>query len=84
MATEQDRQEERDRMGNDPVHALSEELEEENPVESPAQPSAPEDDAEHERESSQERASSSMEPERQVAKSTEGQTVGGTEKTPDA
>ena len=83
MATEQDRQEERDRMGNDPVHIPTEELEEENPVEGPA-PSAPEDDAEHERESSQERASSSTEPERQVAKSTEGQTVGGTEKTPDA
>ena len=83
MATEQDRQEERDRLGHDPLHAPpAEELEEENPVESPALPS--EDDAEPEHDSPQERASMSMQSGGQIAKSTEGLTVGGTEKTPDA
>jgi hypothetical protein len=39
MATEQDRQEERDRAGNDPIQAPpAEELEEENPVDSHANP----------------------------------------------
>jgi hypothetical protein len=84
MATEEDRQEERGRLGNDPWEAPpAEQLEEENPVESPA---ADQDDdtepAEHD--SPQERASMSMETGGQVAKSTEGQTVGGTDKTPDA
>ena len=80
MATEQDRQEERDRMGNDPLETPpTEELEDENPLESPA-PSA---DDEPVRDSPEERASISMETERNVAKSTEGQTVGGTEKTPE-
>jgi hypothetical protein len=37
MATEEDRQEERDRLGSDPVEAPTDEvLEDENPVESPA------------------------------------------------
>lgn len=82
MATEEDRQEERDRLGNDPLQAPpAETLEEENPVESPAKP--PEDEeAEHEHDSPEERAASSMESARNVAKSTEGLTVGGTEKTP--
>jgi hypothetical protein len=82
MATEQDRQDERDRMGNDPLHRPAEKLEEENPVESPAWQGERQDDAEQEREASQERASSSTEPAGRVAKSTEGQTIGGTEKTP--
>jgi hypothetical protein len=84
MATEEDRQDERDRMGNEPLHPPAEELEEENPAESPAQAGERQDHAEHAREASQERAASSTERERPVAKSTEGQTVGGTEKTPGA
>ena len=83
MATEKDRQKERDRLGSDPLQAPpAEELDEENPVESPA--ADQDDDAQPKRESDQQRASSSMEPGRRVAKSTEGLTVGGTEKlTPD-
>ena len=78
MATEEDRQDERDRTGNDPLEAPpAEELEEENPLEAPGQPT---DDGPA-RDSPEERASTSMEPERNVAKSTEGQTVGGTDKT---
>ena len=77
MATEEDRQEERDRLGNDPLETPpTEELEEENPLESPAAA-----DDEPVRDSPEERASTSMETERNVAKSTEGQTVGGTDKT---
>jgi len=73
--TEEDRQEERDRTGNDPVHPPSEELEEENPVGSPAQPEPRQGEPAQERESAKQRASasSSMEPKRQVGKSTEGQ-----------
>jgi hypothetical protein len=83
MATEEDRQDERDRMGNDPLHAPpATELVEEKPVESPAQPA--ERDAEPQRDSPEERASISMESERNVAKSAEGLTVGGTEKKPAA
>jgi hypothetical protein len=37
MATEQDRQGERDRMGNDPIRPSREQLEEENPVDGPAE-----------------------------------------------
>ena len=83
MATESDRQEERDRLDNDPLEAPpAEQLEEENPVESPA--ADEEADAEPEHDSPEERASMSMETGGQVAKSTEGLTVGGTDKTPDA
>lgn len=83
MATESDRQEERGRLGNDPLEAPpAEQLEEENPVESPA--ADEEADAEPEHDSPEERASMSMETGGQVAKSTEGLTVGGTDKTPDA
>lgn len=83
MATESDRPEERGRLGNDPLEAPpAEQLEEENPVESPA--ADEEADAEPEHDSPEERASMSMETGGQVAKSTEGLTVGGTDKTPDA
>ena len=83
MATEEDRQGERDRLGNDPLQAPpAEELEEENPLESPA--ADQEGEAELEHDSPQERASMSMETPGQVAKSTEGLTVGGTDKTPNA
>ena len=53
-------------------------LEEENPVESPAQPAA--DGAETE--GARERASTTTSPESQAGGSTEGLTVGGTEKSP--
>jgi hypothetical protein len=42
MATEEDRQEQRDRLGNDPLETPPlEQLEEENPTESPASDSEP-------------------------------------------
>ena len=83
MATEHDSDEERERLGTDPLEPPSaEQLEEESPVESPA--TDQEGDAEPEDDSPQERASMSMETGGQVAKSTEGQTVGGTDKTPDS
>ena len=82
MATEQDRRDERDRLGSDPMHAPPEEqLEEENPVESPA--TDEEGERVPHRDSPEERASTTMEPSGRIAKSTEGQTVAGTEKTPD-
>ena len=82
MATEEDRDEEREQLGNDPLEPPSaEQLEEENPVESPA--ADQEGAAEPEHDSPQERASMSMETGGQVARSTEGQTIGGTDKTPD-
>lgn len=43
MATEEDRQEERDRLGNDPLRKpepTDEQLREENPLESPATPAS--------------------------------------------
>jgi hypothetical protein len=80
MATEEDRQEERDRLGNDPLDAPpAEQPEEESLTESPASDSG--DDAVDE-ENDQARASSSAEPPRPVGKSTEGLTVGGSEKQP--
>jgi hypothetical protein len=80
MATEEDRQEERDRLGNDPLETPPvEQLEEENPTESPAS-----DDADGgDREKDQERASSSTESPRSVGKSTEGLTIAGSENRPD-
>ena len=81
MATEEDRQEERDRLGNDPLEAPpAEELNEDNPTESPAPD--PGDEGVN-RETDQRRASSSAEPPRSVGKSTEGLTVGGSDKPPD-
>ena len=81
MATEEDRQEERDRLGNDPLEAPpAEELKEENPTESPASDSGGEGG---DRETDQRRASSNAEPPRSVGKSTEGLTVGGSENRPD-
>jgi hypothetical protein len=55
---------------------LPQQLQEENPVESPANPQ-PDD-----REQTNEEAATSTEPPGQVAKSTEGLTVGGTMKKP--
>jgi hypothetical protein len=79
MATEEDRQEERDRLDNDPFDALPvDQLEEENPTESPAA----ERETAHEHDD-EERASSSEEPPRPVGNSTEGLTIGGTDKQPD-
>ena len=81
MSTEEDRKEERDRLGNDPLETPPlEQLEEENPTESPAS-DCEADGAD--REKDQERASSSMEPPRSVGKSTEGLTVGGSENRAD-
>ena len=56
----------------------ADQLEEENPVESPANPQP--DDTEQ----PEEEAATSFEPPRQVAKSTEDLTVGGTTKEPPA
>jgi hypothetical protein len=81
MATEEDRQDERDRLGNNPVEAPpAEQLEEENPTESPAADSA---DQAASQEEDNERAASSAEGPRPVPKSTEGLTIGGSEKRPD-
>jgi hypothetical protein len=94
MATEEDRQDERDRLGSDPLEAPpadqpgsdpleappAEQLEEENPTESPASDSG---DQAGGGEDDEKRASSSAEPPRSVGKSTEGLTVGGSEKQPD-
>ena len=81
MATEEDRQEERDRLGNDPLETPPvEELEEENPTKSPASDSEADGG---EREKDRERASSSTESRRSVGKSTEGLTIAGSENRPD-
>jgi hypothetical protein len=80
MATEEDRQEERDRLGNDPLEAPpAEQLEEENPTESPASDSG---DEAGDQENDNERAASSAEPPLSAGKSTEGLTVGGSENRP--
>lgn len=81
MGAEEPREQELDRLGNEPLRAPpAEQLEEENPVESPAR--TEEGKTRTERDSVRERAASSMEPARPTAKSTEGLTVGGTEKAP--
>lgn len=81
MATEDDRHEKRDPLGDEPSQAPpAEQLEEENPVDSPAQPA--DGEGRTDRDAARERASTSMGSEGQAAKSTEGLTVGGTEKTP--
>ena len=80
MATEEDRQEERDRLGHDPLEAPpAEQLEEENPTDSPNTDS---EDGTGDQENDQARASSSLEPPRPVGKSTEGLTIGGSRKQP--
>jgi hypothetical protein len=80
MGTEHDSHEERNPLGDEPSQAPpAEQLEEENPVESPAQPADGENQTD--RDSARERASTSMGSQSQSAKSTEGLTVGGTEKT---
>jgi hypothetical protein len=82
MAPEHDRQEEeREGVGNRPPQAPpAEQLEEENRAHSPAQ--MDEGEIQSDRETSRERASTSMESPTLKTKSTEGITVGGTEKTP--
>ena len=81
MATDEHRQEKRDRLGNDPQEAPpAEQLEEENPTESPASDSGADGG---DRGKDKERASSSTEPPRSVGTSTEGLTVGGSENRPD-
>jgi hypothetical protein len=81
MASEGDRQEQRDRLGNDPLETPPlDQLEEENPTESPASDSEADGG---DREKDRERASSSMEPPRSVGKSTEDLTVAGSENRPD-
>jgi hypothetical protein len=78
MATEEDRQEERDRMDNDPIQAPpAEALDEENPVDSPAEPGSADDEPHPE-----ERAATSMEFPSNVTRSTQDLTVGGSEKEP--
>ena len=69
-----------ERKGPVPQSPSTEELEAENPVESPAQPNERQGDAQ--RGTAQERASYSTDSERQATKSTEGLTIGGEEKTP--
>jgi len=61
VATEEDRQEERDRLGVDPSAPNADQLEQENPIESPADPDA----AAHEQEERVE------EPERQEQREAE-------------
>jgi hypothetical protein len=75
MGTEGKNREEVDRMdtGRPGAPPDEEALEEENPVESPANQS---------RDGDEERAASSDEPPQPVAKSTEGLTVGGSEELP--
>ena len=78
MATEEDRQEERDRTDNDPLHARpAEALDEENPVHSPAEPGPADDEPRAEA-----RAATSMEFPSNVRRSTRDRTVGGSEKEP--
>ncbi len=78
MATEEDRQEERDRLDNDPIQAPpAEALDEENPVDSPAEPGPADDEPRAE-----ERAAISMEFPSNVTRSTQDLTVGGSEKEP--
>jgi hypothetical protein len=80
MGTEDDSHEKRDPLGVEPSQAPpAEQLEEENPVESPAQPA--DGEGQTDRDAARERASTSMASESQSAKSTEGLTVGGTQKT---
>ena len=78
MATEDDRQEERDRMGNDPFDGASGELQEENTVERPSDRSDESEDdleAEHQASTSTERPSN-------VTRSTEDLTIGENKKQP--
>jgi hypothetical protein len=81
MATEHDRQDERDRRGNEPSQSPpAEQLEEENPTESPAQPA--EGETQTDRDAARERASTSMDSPSQPTRSTEGLTVAGSERSP--
>lgn len=79
MATEEDRQEERDRLGNEPLQAP--------PAAAPAAPQPGNDDEpvgeREEEESANGRAAASSEPPQVGTRSTEGLTVGGSEATRD-
>ena len=79
MASERDAQEKREGVGNRPPQTPPPEQQEEENA-SPAQ--AEEGGTRTDREASRERASTSMESPTLTTKSTEGITVGGTEKTP--
>ena len=81
MAAEHDREDEHNGLHDHPLQVPpAEELEEENPSRSPAQPAESEPQAD--RDAAAERASTSNDSPSQTTKSTEGLTVGGTEKTP--
>ena len=81
MAAEHNRQDEHNGLDDHPLQTpLAEQLEEENPTQSPAQPA--ESEPQTDRDAAAERASTSNVPPSQTTKSTEGLTVGGTEKQP--
>jgi hypothetical protein len=76
-----DREHERDGLDEGSLQAPPvEELEEENPTQSPTQPA--EGEMPTDPDAARERASTSMDSPSQETKSTEDLTVGGTEKTP--
>jgi hypothetical protein len=80
MAVEDDGQEAPDRLATEPLRAPpAEQLEEENPTESPAQS---EEETQTDQDAARERASISMDSPSQLTKSTQGLTVGGTQKSP--
>ena len=80
MAVEDDGQEAPDRLATEPLRAPpAEQLEEENPTESLAQS---EEETQTDQDAARERASISMDSPSQLTKSTQGLTVGGTQKTP--
>jgi hypothetical protein len=81
MAAEHNRQDEHNGLDDHPLQTPpAEELEEENPTRSPAQPA--ESEPQTDRDAAAEHASTSNDSPNQTTKSTEGLTVGGTEKTP--
>ena len=80
MAVEDDGQGAPDRLATEPLRAPpAEQLEEENPTESLAQS---EEETQTDQDAARERASISMDSPSQLTKSTQGLTVGGTQKTP--
>ena len=81
MAAEHNRQDEHNGLDDHPLQTPpAEQLEEENPTRSPAQPA--ESEPQTDRDAAAEHASTSNDSPNQTTKSTEGLTVGGTEKTP--
>jgi hypothetical protein len=80
MEVEREGQETPDGPATEPVKAPpAEQLEEENPTESPAQS---EEETQTDQDAARERASISMDSPSQLTKSTQGLTVGGTQKSP--